>query len=823
MSIKRIRLSIKSLFLITTLFFSSVLSIDVKAVQNLGNEVLSGQTITIFHTNDIHGNSGSKYSNDNLTNIGSDYLKSVKDSTPNSILVDAGDNTQGTAFAGIKKGAYSIEMMNKAGYDIATLGNHEFDYGLDQTLENIKNANFPFISANVLDNNGIPLTQRNDDVIKNNGCNVIKEVSGKKIGFFGITTTETASKSSGSDILVFENEIESSRNQVDELKSQGVDLVVGVMHVGCDTSSDPSSHDIAENVDGIDIIIDGHSHTKESVKVNNTVIQQTGCYGQNLGRIDISFDKFGEAYIKAKNITAKEIGQNYKADEEVRAYYNKLSEDIKHLSKVVAKIDTSLFGGYYNDLAVARIAETNLGDICADAMLEKAKQMTKEIKREHEGVVALLNGGAVRHTVSSGYVCLNDIYNVFPFENKLVGIEITPKDLFDILETSISSVTLPKNQGEGLNGIDGKFAQVAGIRFEFNPQEEVGEKVKRVFILDEQDKEKSELSRSDSDTKLVFVTNSYIANGKDGYEILAKFDKLCESEENIMDILGSYLTELTYKNNGEFSYPFSQNRIKMIKPAELFPNFDAKLTLLGDGGKDLVNKKVSVICDDKDLGEITTNENGEIIIENLETGSHLITVFYNDIKVYGMVSDNFVSDSIDTKNLTLSVTHDYDYDVDCVSNIISQIPDINNLSKGDENLVKFARSSYDSLREDLKDKVIDYNRLLDAENKLFNKLGWQLIDNSWYYFESGVMAQNRWILTNGLWYYLGEDGAMVQNIWILTNGLWYYLGENGAMVKNRWILTNGLWYYLNSDGAMAVNLWIDNYYVDNNGVWVSTR
>ena len=142
--------------------------------------------ITIYHTNDMHGQVGSTYTNGVLSQIGLDYIKTAKEKTNNSILIDAGDATQGTPMGKFSKGLDIVELMNATGYDLMTLGNHEFDYGKDAVLEIAKSAKFPVVSANTLYNGDVFLK----DINNNNGCNFIKEINGKKIGFFGITTSK---------------------------------------------------------------------------------------------------------------------------------------------------------------------------------------------------------------------------------------------------------------------------------------------------------------------------------------------------------------------------------------------------------------------------------------------------------------------------------------------------------------------------------------------------------------------------------------------------------------------------------------------------------
>ena len=209
--------------------------------------------ITIYHTNDMHG-----YVQADEGVIGLGKIAALKQNTPNSILVDAGDATQGLPIASLTKGADIISLMNTAGYDVMAAGNHEFDYGVDILLRNVQNAAFPIISSNIL-YNGTPLLEEQ----------TIIERNGYRIGFFGITTTGTASSTNpeGLQGVEFTDEKAAAQAQVESLETADVDAIIGIMHCGDSTAGAPvTAEEIAESVPGIDVIIDGHSHTVENMK-----------------------------------------------------------------------------------------------------------------------------------------------------------------------------------------------------------------------------------------------------------------------------------------------------------------------------------------------------------------------------------------------------------------------------------------------------------------------------------------------------------------------------------------------------------------------------
>ena len=242
------------------------------------------KTITLLHTNDVHGHVAAEYGKDNkLTNIGYARVKTYADSIKNSVLLDAGDTTHGTAIAGIENGKGVIDLMKAMGYKAMVPGNHDFNYGY-KALVDFKNQAAPANGSA----EGFDILAAN--IIKNTGTNDFKgqtiiDVDGVKVGVFGIATEETKVKSNpkNTEGITFLNPVEVARAQVKSLKDQGVDVVVMLAHVGIDDATVVKTSDIAKAVDGIDVIIDGHSHTtlKEGQLVNNTLIVQTGHYFQN--------------------------------------------------------------------------------------------------------------------------------------------------------------------------------------------------------------------------------------------------------------------------------------------------------------------------------------------------------------------------------------------------------------------------------------------------------------------------------------------------------------------------------------------------------------
>ena len=243
----------------------------IQAQENDGN-------VTIYHTNDMHG-----YVTESEGVIGLGKIAALKASDDDAILVDAGDATQGLPIASLTKGADIIRLMNVAGYDVMAAGNHEFDFGIDVLKQNVALASFPMLGANVL-YNGSPLLE----------AQTVIQKDGYRIGFFGISTTQTATSTNpeGMQGVIFANEIETAKEQVASLEAQQVDAIIAIVHCG-NGDAPVTSKMIAQGVDGIDVIIDGHSHSQENEIVNDTLIVQNGSNSEAVGQLELIFDEEG--------------------------------------------------------------------------------------------------------------------------------------------------------------------------------------------------------------------------------------------------------------------------------------------------------------------------------------------------------------------------------------------------------------------------------------------------------------------------------------------------------------------------------------------------
>ena len=418
--------------------------------------------VTILYTNDVHTYIDNKSPKPTYAAIAA-LKKSIEDTGRDVLLVDAGDHIQGTAYGSMDDGATIIELMNEAGYDLATPGNHEFDYGMARAKAVIQEADFPYVSCNWVD--------------LRTGFNVLPSVKfffvgGRKIAFVGVTTPETFTKSTPAyfmndaqtkyiyDILGGEDGqklYDAVQKAIDKAEFWGADTIIGLGHLGVDPSSSPwTSEEVIAHTHGFTAFIDGHSHT---VMANKQVtdasgkavtLTQTGSYFKNIGKMTVGADG---------NITTELINTYEGLDAAVAATAsNWISAVDDMLGEEIAVGDTKF---YINDPATGkrriRSGETNLGDFVADGIYT----YFNEIEELHCDV-AIMNGGGIRTDVEAGPWSFKTCKTVSPFGNVACLMSVTGQQIQDALEF-----------GARFAGAEGKenggFLQVAGARYTIHP------------------------------------------------------------------------------------------------------------------------------------------------------------------------------------------------------------------------------------------------------------------------------------------------------------------------------------------------------------------
>ena len=418
--------------------------------------------VTILYTNDVHTYIDNKSPKPTYAAIAA-LKKSIEDTGRDVLLVDAGDHIQGTAYGSMDDGATIIELMNEAGYDLATPGNHEFDYGMARAKAVLREADFPYVSCNWVD--------------LRTGFNVLPSVKfffvgGRKIAFVGVTTPETFTKSTPAyfmndaqtkyiyDILDGEDGqklYDAVQKAIDKAEFWGADTIIGLGHLGVDPSSSPwTSEEVIAHTHGFTAFIDGHSHT---VMANKQVtdasgkavtLTQTGSYFKNIGKMTVGADG---------TITTELIDTYEGLDAAVAATAsNWISAVDDMLGEEIAVGDTKF---YINDPATGkrriRSGETNLGDFVADGIYT----YFNEIEELHCDV-AIMNGGGIRTDVEAGPWSFKTCKTVSPFGNVACLMSVTGQQIQDALEF-----------GARFAGAEGKenggFLQVAGARYTIHP------------------------------------------------------------------------------------------------------------------------------------------------------------------------------------------------------------------------------------------------------------------------------------------------------------------------------------------------------------------
>ena len=516
-----------------------VLSLSCTAFAAGAEKPLDGKTV-ILHSNDVHG-AIDLYAA--MAALKADYEAQGAE----VILADAGDYSQGTVYVSVNKGADAVTMMNATGYDVVTLGNHEFDYGYAQLVENMKAAKFQVLCADVLGADGKTIYD----------ANTIIEKGGVKIGFFGLETPEAQTKANpkliqglkflaGADGKELYN---CAAAQVADLKAKGADLVVCLAHLGVDESSEPyTSYDLAKNVQGIDFIIDGHSHSVMTAGPNGEAIQSTGTAFANIGviTIDNATKKIVGNELKAiwhteKNADGKSVTVvDYKTrDEKVAAAAKAIIDPIdKAYGEKFAVSEVALNGAKAPN--GNRDSETNLGDLITDAMLWKVLA-DAEITVPEENVVAITNGGGIRASIGVGDVTKKDINTVLPFGNTLAVVYVKGSELLEALEASTYCTP------ESIGG----FPQVAGMQFTVATYETYDKNdesypnstyygpktINRVTI--------GSINGKDFDPEATYavITNNFVAGGGDTYYAFAAATNQFDTGLPLDEVVMEYITK----------------------------------------------------------------------------------------------------------------------------------------------------------------------------------------------------------------------------------------------------------------------------------------
>lgn len=461
------------------------------------------KTITILHVNDVHGR---VQLDDREGAMGFGILKTKVDelrvANPNTLLLNAGDTSHGTTIVNISKGAAMIDLMNLVGFDVLVPGNHDFNFGYERLLELRDMAKFSVVAANVVNEKDKSLYFE---------PYTIKEIDGIKVGIFGLVTDETKFKSHPDNTkgVEFTNAVETSKKMVAELKEKGADIIIALAHLGIEGTTTMTSKEVAEQVEGIDLIVDGHSHEILDKPIGDTLIVQADSYTKNIGIVNIEILD-GKIINKTASLFAYEDAKELTPDPLVEAAIEKINKENEPiLGAVVGKTTVDLDGERGN----VRTGETNLGNLITDIMLEVSG-----------ADVALTNGGGIRASISAGEIKVKDIVDSFPFTNTVAVIEVTGAEILEVLEFGVKSY--PEEAGG--------FLHVAGMTYKFDPKKPEGEKIHSVLIKGKE---------VDLKKKYKLVTNDFIAAGGDDY-VIFKGRPFVGEDGLLSDILINYVKEV---------------------------------------------------------------------------------------------------------------------------------------------------------------------------------------------------------------------------------------------------------------------------------------
>ena len=458
------------------------------------NETETKTKITILHTNDTHGRTEAEP-------YISQMASELKSNGENVLIFDSGDRLHGQVTANLSEGESMISVMNAVGYNGMVPGNHDFSFGFERLKELSELARFPMLAANIKDSNGTNVFEQYK----------IFDFDGVKVGVFGIATPETLTKTDARNVagLNFEEPAKTGAAMVAALQAERCDIIIALTHLGEDLSSDFSNRsDALAAVPGIDLILDGHSHTllESGRVVENTLIAQVGNYGQNIGVVELVISS-GKVSKSAKIIELSELSE---LSENSRLFGDpKIIEVIEaeeakiEAERAEIETTTSVVVGYTpvrleGEREFVRKGETNLANVVTDSLIHATG-----------ADIAIYNGGGIRESIEPGDITMGQVLTVLPFSNSVITLELSGADILKALEHGVS----------GYPELTGAYIQVAGLEFSFNPDANPGERVVEVKLSNGKVLEEEQI--------YTVSTIEYLVLGGDGYVML-------ESGENLI-------------------------------------------------------------------------------------------------------------------------------------------------------------------------------------------------------------------------------------------------------------------------------------------------
>lgn len=512
-----------------------------------GNSTPAAKDIVILYTNDAHCGI-----EDGMGYQGLSAAKRALLAAGNKVLlVDNGDAVQGDTIGTLSKGEYIIDIMNKLGYDVATPGNHEFDYGMDQFNKLVEKADFDYISCNFVDKDGNPVLKPY----------VIKEADGVKIAFVGISTPKTITTSTptyfqdgnGNYIYGFmqddtgEKLYAAVQSAVDAARKEGAKYVIAMAHLGIEADCQPwTSSDVIVNTSGIDVLLDGHSHSTiagdivKNKEGKDVILTSTGTKLANIGCLTITADgKLSTALINDDGMSDTIA--------EIKSGYEEIVNTVVASTKVELTVNDPVSGE-----RMVRRQETNLGDLCADAY------------RAMSGAdIAVVNGGGIRVSIPAGDITYGQIIAVHPFGNEMCVVEATGQQILDALEMGARNAP----------GECGGFLQVSGMSYEIDlnvePTVEVNADGMFTGVSGEYRVKNVKVGDEPLDLAKTYTLASHNYMLKSAGDGMAMFQGCTLLQDSVMidnQVLINYIVDVLGGVVGEdYADPYGQGRITVIE------------------------------------------------------------------------------------------------------------------------------------------------------------------------------------------------------------------------------------------------------------------
>ena len=500
--------------LVVAFLFSSTFSASFAQQNKSEKNAKPDLQMTILHTNDLHAHDD--VFSEHQKSIGgfariSTLIKRFRAESPNTVVIDAGDIFQGTPLYSLYHGEMEVSELNEMGYQIYTIGNHEFDDGPENLATQLSNAKFDIVSANMDCSGYEPLAK----LVK---PSVVKIIGGEKVGFVGavtpdlesvsITTAPIKLKAHGAEWM------EPIKAEVDHLKAEGINKIIIVSHSGLDHEKE-----MAQSIAGVDAIIGGHTHTRlehpvivEHAGDGPTLIVQTGCYGRALGKLDLAFDKDGKIMLPETKYKLNDIDSSIPEDPKIQEY---IASKVAPVLRMRHDILSHTRASFEKDWLTTPW-DSPLGDLITDALYEDAKKQGAQITFE--------NRGGMRARIERGAVSEETVQEMLPFDNFLTIATVDGATLHKVLEHSVSK------------SLGGKFFDVHGLKIAYDRNLPVGQRI--VFAL-AQDKDCQWQPIRDDEHYRIAV-NSYSFSGGEGYDF-SKAKDIIESKKKMSDVFRDYL------------------------------------------------------------------------------------------------------------------------------------------------------------------------------------------------------------------------------------------------------------------------------------------